>query len=44
MLQMTLLGAGLTVWNIWDLQVWQWRSYKALVDERERQIREERDR
>jgi hypothetical protein len=35
---MSLLGAGLTVWNVWDLPVWAWRSYAAVVDEQHRQM------
>lgn len=40
-IQMSLIGAGLTVWNVWDLPVWAWRSYAHLVDEQERRMREE---
>lgn len=38
------MGAGITVWNVWDLPVWAWRRYcaeqDAALDEQRREQQE----
>lgn len=42
-LDLTLMGVGVTVWNVWDLPLWAWRGYAEHID-RERLRAEEASR
>lgn len=35
------MGAGITVWNVWDLPLWAWRTYAAEVDRLREEARKE---
>ena len=37
---LTTLVASLSVWNVWDLPLWAWRSYAGVHDDYVQQMRE----
>ena len=41
MIRLSMLVPSVTVWNVWDLPLWAWRSYAAVVDAYEAELRKE---
>lgn len=41
-IDLSLLVPSVTVWNVFDLPLWAWRSYKSYVDRERRKAAERR--
>lgn len=40
MIELSILVPSVTVWNVWDLPLWAWRSYARYVDDQRQRARE----